>query len=306
AEPLAREGRIDLRGNEITGPDDVAKLAQVYRDPRIETFRIIYTKGSRVVDHTAVTSRLPGHVVPFATDAEGNVDAARAVYEMKSRMERLGADGYYLLHNHPSGRPGASPADVAVTRAFERRVPGFRGHVIINSGEYGFLSPSGGAGFATNATDSPQIFDLPGATSQADPLLTPSLPHELLGRQFEDPKDLAAAAKQLQQQGKITLLYLGADFRVRAIDQAPVGLFLRPQEFSDFLRGRYRRVGAERAIAYTDDPLLWSHGRLYVKNGLLSDYVEGSGISAARGVAPRKTNPRPRGFRVEQQQAPSY
>ena len=36
--------------------------------------------------------------------------------DMKDRMKRLKADGYYLLHNHPSGNPKASEADVYSTK----------------------------------------------------------------------------------------------------------------------------------------------------------------------------------------------
>jgi hypothetical protein len=306
-EPLAREGRIELRGQQINGPDDVAKLAQVYRDPRYETFRVIYTRGNEVAGQTAVTSRLPGHVVAFSTDAEGNTDVGRAMYEIKNRMQRLGADGYYLLHNHPTGIPRASPADLALTRTLELRVPGFRGHVIINSGKYGFIGPSGGeGGAAASGTATSRVLDLPGATDGADRLLTPSIPHPLLGRRFTGADDVARAAKELQRPGYVTLFFLTSDFRVRAIDQAPVGLFVRQKEFTDFLRGEQRSIGGDRALAYSDEPLLWSSGTRYVKDGALYDYVEGTGISAARGRSPNQPQQRPRGFRVEGQQVPPY
>ena len=38
---------------------------------------------------------------------------------MKERMKRLGAKGYYLLHNHPSGDPTPSPADIEMTRTID-------------------------------------------------------------------------------------------------------------------------------------------------------------------------------------------
>jgi hypothetical protein len=42
---LIREGYVDLRGAEAKDARDVAALAQVFRDPRFETFRYIYVKN---------------------------------------------------------------------------------------------------------------------------------------------------------------------------------------------------------------------------------------------------------------------
>lgn len=56
---LVKQGRIDLRGRVVTNAEDVAALAQVYRNPKFETFRIIYTKGNEIVGHEGISSRLP-------------------------------------------------------------------------------------------------------------------------------------------------------------------------------------------------------------------------------------------------------
>lgn len=45
---------------------------------------------------------------------------------------RFGADGYYLLHNHPSGHADPSRADVAFTRMVQNEVEEFQGQVIID------------------------------------------------------------------------------------------------------------------------------------------------------------------------------
>ena len=34
---------------------------------------------------------------------------------MQDRMQRLSADGYYLIHNHPSGDPSPSQEDIFTT-----------------------------------------------------------------------------------------------------------------------------------------------------------------------------------------------
>lgn len=42
-------GDDDLRGRTVSSVHDLAHLAQVYRDPRVETLRIVYTKGDESV-----------------------------------------------------------------------------------------------------------------------------------------------------------------------------------------------------------------------------------------------------------------
>jgi len=49
---------------------------------------------------------------------------------LRQTMEASGADGYHLLHNHPSGDPTPSRADIEITRLIAGAVPGFRGHVV--------------------------------------------------------------------------------------------------------------------------------------------------------------------------------
>lgn len=62
---LVHQGVVDLKGYRVSSAEDLAKLAQVYRDPRFETFRMIYVKGNQVVGHEGMASRLPAVVQLF-------------------------------------------------------------------------------------------------------------------------------------------------------------------------------------------------------------------------------------------------
>ena len=42
----------------------------------------------------------------------------RVYYKVRDRMKRLNANGYYLVHNHPSGKAKASFEDIRTTKAF--------------------------------------------------------------------------------------------------------------------------------------------------------------------------------------------
>ncbi|MFN7929881.1 MAG: LPD1 domain-containing protein [Blastocatellia bacterium] len=261
---LAQTGRVDLRGQTVESAHDVARLAQIYRDPRIETFRIFYTKDGQIIAHEGTTSRLPNSSRPFATEND-----ARGFAEMKQRMQRLGADGYYLLHNHPSGRPHASPEDLRGTLAFAKKVEGFQGHIIINSGEYAVIEP---------ALTKPQIYQIP---DHQETLLTPSIPHDLLNQTIAKPIDAVRLGKQLQaKEGFVTLTYLGSDNRVRAIQEMPESLFQREQEAADYMRGRKRAFGATRIISHAEsNPLLLEPARALIQSGALYDHLDQYGRS---------------------------
>lgn len=128
---LIDTGRVNLTGITFQDTRELALIAQIYRDPRFETFRVIFVKGNQIVGQSAVSSRLPSIVKAFI-----NEDWDGAARDLTSLKDRLGADGYYLLHNHPSGIPEASKEDLIVTAGFFEKVPGFINHIIINSGKY--------------------------------------------------------------------------------------------------------------------------------------------------------------------------
>ena len=46
---------------------------------------------------------------------------------------KVQANGYWILHNHPSGNAAASRQDERFTGQLASLVPGFKGHVIINT-----------------------------------------------------------------------------------------------------------------------------------------------------------------------------
>lgn len=173
---LAQGETAALIGQSVTCPDDLATLAQIYRDPRFETLRYILMKGDEVIGETAVTSRLP-------STASAGKDCAEMLQDL---INNAGADGYYLVHNHPSGSSTPSPADESLTRKLCRKVPGFRGHVVIDYNEYSLID---GTGLS-------QTFQAPDFEGR-DFTTSPTKPHSVLGLSMVGPHDVAEAAKRL-------------------------------------------------------------------------------------------------------------
>jgi len=180
-ESFQRSGGVDLVGQKVSSPEDLATLAQIYRDPRFETFRVFYTDAQGViVGEAAYSSRLPA-AVRLPDDFETQI--------ANDRM-RFGAAGFWLLHNHPSGRSLPSTQDVNLTRGVDRALAGMHGHVVIDFNEYSTIDGAG----TVQTVQAPQLaaIDFHGK---------PELQHALLGTKLGSESDVVLAAKALQVPG---------------------------------------------------------------------------------------------------------
>lgn len=124
-----RQRRISFVGQTISGHHDLEELFQVYRNPQIETFHLIYLDESgKILAHNAMSSGVPGRTVAVEYKQH-----QRNAYSLSERMKRLGASKVYLLHNHPSGNPAPSTDDVTVTNYYLSMLGNtFAGHIILN------------------------------------------------------------------------------------------------------------------------------------------------------------------------------
>lgn len=117
----------DNRGTEVGTNDEVAreKIAQLlkdYRNPDRELTHFFYVKDGVIVGHNVTTLNDP---------ISSSVGAKEAMWGINNRMERLGADKFYLAHNHPSGNLSASSGDRHVTQIIQKQLGDkFGGHII--------------------------------------------------------------------------------------------------------------------------------------------------------------------------------
>lgn len=199
-----KEGKPNqLIGQTVRTPRDLAALAQVYRDPRFETFRFILTRNGEVVSEQAITSRLPA-AVSFQ-----NIDATIA--DLKQSMADFEADGYYMLHNHPSGKSSPSAADFAFTDKISEEVPGYIQHVVIDTNEYSVIGRKD-EGFETIQDDTLGSTDFWG---------NPESPHDVLGTKITGPDTLGKIAKTLQQPDRAVFVGTTARGEVALVTSFP-------------------------------------------------------------------------------------
>lgn len=221
AADLRREGTQALVGREAANPRDLAELAQVYRDPRHETFRVFFMKGDTIVHTSAVSARMSDATPLMPKDA--NEEFAPWLRET---MATAGADSYYLMHNHPSGDPTPSLADRKATAQIARAVPGMRAHVIINSNRYATINDQGG----------PKVRDL---DLGEDRLLAASKPDPVLGKIIMSSAELALHGKALQRPGYVTVIGTGPRGAVRVVADYPIAELARAKII---LLGAMRRL----------------------------------------------------------------
>lgn len=131
-----KRGYINLEQKEVNSKQDLVEISNIFNSKRYELFRIIYLKDNKIKGYETITSHLPNAVMVIKnTDKEGK----RFFYKVQSRMQRLNADNYYLVHNHPSGVSYASNDDMRLTQNFINNIKGFKGHLILGDNNYSFI-----------------------------------------------------------------------------------------------------------------------------------------------------------------------
>lgn len=272
-------GTSQLVGKQVSSAADLAALAQVYRDPRFETLRVIYTRAGEVVGEAAYSSRLPG-TVRVADNFTQN---------LADDKFRFDAQGYWLVHNHPGGKSFPSTADERVTAAIAGAVQGFQGHVIIDHNEFTVLDHTGKG----KVILAPEL-------NNTDFRAAPAKDHPFLGRRVSSPKHLARMAKEFSENGQLNnpiLVFLGgSQGTVDLIVSAPLAAMQRwgdsTARAKAWIRGAGRSAGAgARVFLLVPDTLFESQqaaGKALVREQLVTDVVSDGGLSLRwQGVAPK-------------------
>lgn len=205
-----QSGTAKFIGQTANTPKKVAAIAQVARNPHYETFHFLYTKGNKVVGHTAVSNRLPAQVQMFK-DHRDQVDT---LSDAESHMKHLGADGYWMIHNHPSGNSEPSEADHNLTNFYKEHLPGLRGHVIVNHHTFSSIHPNSIGTHKTFEINSNKTYDLTHHT----------MPHDSTNKTITSPKDVAEVAKQFQNPNHATIIGVKSTGHVGAVAHMPLHL----------------------------------------------------------------------------------
>lgn len=139
---LAEHQRTTLIGKSAHSALDLAEIAQLYRNPLFETFRLIFTDDLGIItSQIGITCRMP------ASTATGiGSDHDTFIAAVCANAAGMGATRAFMLHNHPSGDPTPSKSDIESTvrlaPLIEEHVR-FQGHVVIDTTAYCHITPEG-------------------------------------------------------------------------------------------------------------------------------------------------------------------
>jgi len=315
---LRQTGAAAFVGQLAPTAHDIAVLAQGVRDPQMERLFWIFMKGNQAVDVVVVSSRLPGSSEMFPTGDKPGLSREQHIQLLQRQMRQSGADTYILVHNHPAGDPKPSAsADVPLTQAIARDMPGFAAHVVIDSGKYSVITADGK--WTMHDLDTTKLW---AATGGRDPLLQAAVaevPHPLNGVQIYGGDSLATLAAQVNiPAGYVLAFYRSGTGQVRGIELVPVSLFRDPNMrrlLGAHLQLRKRAMGSPEVLTYYDgtDPAVLSEvydtaGSFY-ETGMIRDHYTralGDAASLARSfpkVYRRFPPPPPLGYELERRKA---
>jgi hypothetical protein len=233
----------------------------------------VFMKGHEAVDTLVISSRLPGSSAMFPVTAHPGLSRADHIRLLQQRMKALGADGYYLLHNHPSGDATPSTADRVMTTNIHLDMPGLRGHVVINSGHYTVIGPNGKPyrHQLPPAPDAPPLYGL-------DPFLEagPSeVPHPLNSQYIRASSNLATLGQKVNApDGYVTAFFRSATGQVRGIELIPVSIFTDTMAMEAYAANRALHFGTQEILTYYDGhhPQVPAVARELYARGVLRDH----------------------------------
>ncbi len=290
AEMLQNSGRVDWDGLEVRNIEDVVAIGQLARSTSIEHGHLLVIHEGRIVRARQVTSRVP-NAVTYGDEA----DYEAAIEQERANLRGQGIDPkdvfFADVHNHPSGDPSPSSADMAHAKFLEDKLgPRYIGAVVTNH-EIGTVIEKSGHVYAVRRQ----------ATVDPDPLLQ-------AGPKFADywgpAENLRGFGKGYAGKWRVTaenivpfahdlieagwagakandpiIMLLDARGRLRTVYSMPRDAFLDPARFKASLERVGTGVGAYSSVVLWQgfDTTLFDASRTYAASGLIGN---------ALGIAP--------------------
>jgi len=267
---LVDNGTYSPIGKAVNSPEELATLAQVWRDPRWETMRYVFVKDGIVVGHSGFSQRLPGQASLF------NVDNQQGVNWLQEKMSNTGADGYWMLHNHPSGDPKPSMADLDSTSYLNEAVPGLKGHVVIDSNKYASIPADNVAQFEQHDKE---FF------KGKDPLFKVTGEKDLwAGHKVGNPNASSELAARLQHGDNFQVVAVNSKMMVSGIEEASGDIIEDMDALKRLIKGSAQKHGAGGGIFLMNVPTTANVAKWSAPlsaHGYIIDVINTAGESAA-------------------------
>ena len=261
---------VDLRDIKIESRNDLLKTCQVFKNPKFETFRIIYTRNNKIINYESITSKLPNSCNVFRVKAKTPyLKTIKGFEDINRRMYRLGANGYYLQHNHPSGNAKASINDMILTERLSKNVKGFKGHIIVDHGTYAWIERDTRTG-KLKANNNIFIDYLPTLNSQE--LIKDS---PLLHKTISSRNELARLMYDVKHSNNYSCLVLtSATNNIRLFQELPnTFINMSYRQIGGYIKNRCINTGCIRAFLATTDKPFFERAKELVNLGYVTDCI---------------------------------
>jgi hypothetical protein len=265
---MIQSGYYTMNGKTFNSIEELVGMSQPFRNPQYESARFIYTKSlpdgrTQVLGMETLTS-----YVPNCTPAL-NVEV-RQFEEVIKRMRAAGADGFYQMHNHPSGHADASEADMRMDQRLNQLSQAYpdityNGAYIIDSNEYTFVPgkdmskiPKSYKGKKMTGWIGKQDFKHSFKFHDIDPLIQSSIDKtgeteygslaDLRNGVFYSQDGLLNAFRTANnRENKGIVVFVDIRGTVRAVHDIPISMLEDKDKMVNYIRGHARANGATEA-----------------------------------------------------------
>ncbi len=261
---------VDLRNIKIESREDLLKTCQIFRNPKFETFRIIYMRDNTIINYESITSKLPNFCDVFRVKSKNTyLKSIKGFEDINRRMYRLGANGYYLQHNHPSGSAKASIEDMILTERLSKNVKGFKGHIIVDHGTYAWIEKDRRTGKLI-AENNILINYLPTLNTQE--LIKES---PLLYKKINSRNELARLMYDVKHSNNYSCLVLtSATNNVRLFQEIPnTFINMSYRQIGGYIKNNCINTGSTRAFFATTDKPFFERAKELVNLGYVTDCI---------------------------------
>lgn len=261
-------GYINLNHRLVNSNDDLVEIATIFRNPKYETFRMIYTKKNKIVGYESISSKHPYSVQLFRNN-KGEQNQEKCFYKMQDRMQRLGADGYYMVHNHPSGNVSPSNYDISTTFNFIKNLQGFKGHLIIGTDTYFMLKKCPLNNKLKGSDVQPINF------KKADKMAKFLSNHSIYDVTLHNAYDIVSLVQNLnRQKGYSIAMLTDSENKIRMILDIPNNMLnYSKEQLNGYFRNLAKENGVHSVFLATDDEKTFNKGLEHLQYGTFKDMI---------------------------------
>lgn len=254
---------IDLKDLEIMNNDEMARILSKFRNPKTETFRIIYMKDNHVKGYESLTSNVPNYVNLGTRD-----NAERLYSRFENQMERLNANGYYLTHNHCSSSSKPSHDDLKITQEFKNRLKGFLGHMIISLDEYSFI-------YDDEITDYRVEESIPLKSIDVENCIKKLRSNSIYNTKIDSRQSLIALTEKIKADKECSnVIITNCKCEPRLVMQIPNHMInFEKDQLNGYIKNLAKSVGGTRAFFSTTDLDTYNKSLEHMEYGTLKDSV---------------------------------